>query len=229
MKKFKLTLSIIVIALFICCKKNTEHINVDDTSTPAKNNGGGSQSQPSNATYYAKGKIDGVSFIWEVTNNHDSYSFGSSASSSFENGIAIGGVSGSISKIITNQMIQPVLDVEFKTMRVSYLEDKFTYLKSFITEGNWTFDTTDSYLVGSKNLRIKYVNKDGKVYFSSKGIQTGSTASVISTKVVPEQLGIPPSLDVKVSISCKLYPEDGTGNAVMLTDAELSLNIFNMI
>ena len=214
MKNLKLFCSALLLCLVISCAKETIHID------PSNPNIGEIKKQIANKEFYAKGKLNGVAFNWQVTGNKDDFSAGVINYGSFFEGVYTCAVSGTISKLKFPSRYPPSIEIEFRTLRVSYEDDKLTYFKSFITKGEWQYANVDELIEGTKNIKIKIENNEGKEYISTLGIQPESTFTVVNVDTLPETLVRRPTLKVKVNFSCKLYPVDGQGNSISLTEAE---------
>ncbi len=214
MKNLKLFCAVSLLCLVVSCAKETIHID------PSNPNAGEIKKQIANKEFYAKGKLNGADFSWQVTGNKDDFTAGVINYGSFSEGIYTCAVSGTISKLKFPSRYPSSIEIEFRTLRVNYEDDKLAYFKSFITKGQWQYASVDKLIEGTKNIKIKIENNEGKKYASTLGVQTGSTFTVVNVDTLPETLVRKPTLKVKVSLNCKLYPVDGQGNPISLTEAE---------
>lgn len=220
-KKLSLLL-FLSLSLFSCQKPIVfpEGAGPGETAKP----GSGTETT-ANAIYYVKGNLDGIAISWIIKDEFDSkWAAGTSARSLRDQGVAIGYTGGSISLITTDPRDYfPRVTIEFGTTKVNFDDDLYSYLKSFLTTGNWNYAPTMDYVIGTKSVIINYTDKVGKGY-SSCGAQTG-TLKVLSATPLPATLGRLDGLKVKVEFSCKLYPDDGIGNAISFTNAEALIRL----
>jgi hypothetical protein len=220
-KKFTLFL-FLIISLFSCQKPIVfpEGAGPGETAKP----GSGTETTEG-AIYYVKGNLDGAAVSWIIKDEFNSkWAAGTSARSLRDKGVAVGYNGGSISLITTDPRDYfPRVTIEFGTTKVNFDDDMYSYLKSFLTTGNWNYAPTTDYVIDTKSVIINYTDKVGKEY-SSCGAQTG-TLKVVSTTLLPATLGRLDGLKVKVEFECKLYPQDGIGNIINFTNAEALIRV----
>lgn len=219
MRKSNLTFLILGLLLCISCKKIPKLPGTDpdiDTSTTGN--------------YYLKGTFNGKPLNWQLSDIYGIGFIGSALSSTLDKGITIGGLAATLSPAQTlspTMSIIPQIGIEFRTIRVSFDEDKFAYLKHFINVGALDYLTIDEYTVGTKSIVIYYVDKDEKEY-TSIGPQTGK-ANITSVVALPPELGLEDRLRIKLTFSCKLYPKDGKGDALIFTNMEAIVKLSNYL
>jgi hypothetical protein len=223
MKTLNLSLLIFLLAAcFSACKiddaelRGFKLIASDTTDT-----GGGDIDIPGgggnvgSAEYYFKGKLNGQTLTWPVDKT-EKWTEGVSSMGSIDRDTTMKAFGGMISRDIFLVNL-PAITIYFKTYRRVGYEFKKELFEAFVTTGNWPYAPTSGLTRDIKDIYITYSDSDKK-YYDTVGDQTGSTFTVLSTTIVPEQLGIPERIKIKVKFSCKLYPE--TGAPLTLTDAE---------
>jgi len=176
------------------------------------------------ATYYFKGTLGGQAVSWQVTDNVNGYVTGFIGNNVlYSEGLITGELSASIAAAGT---AQPAIAIEFWT----YVVDDggyVAYFNNFVNTGTWAYLATDAFAPNTKALAINYTDGTGKQY-SSIGPQS-STAKIISVSQIPAQNGIPESLKIKLTFNCILYPTDGTGNALTLSNAEATVLLIDYL
>lgn len=220
----RLTLIFLLATLMLSCQKPI--VFPEGAGPGGKGNpGSGSESNTGNALFYFKGTLNGAPINWEVTDGR-TWSNGTTLRSELNNvGIITGSQGGTISTIRADFEVYPQIEIEFRTMQVSTLDEhRYDYLKSFVTTGIWQFDANEDLKVGTKAIIIRYIDKNNKEY-TSLGAQNGHIITIDKVTATPAELGIPAGLDVKVSWSCTLYPYDGTGSPLTLTKAEALVHL----
>ncbi|MGN6637313.1 MAG: hypothetical protein ACTHJ8_00260, partial [Mucilaginibacter sp.] len=174
----------------------------------------------SNSEYYIKGTLNGQVWNWQVPTDLSGYVVGSSAAVSNDQGTISGGLTALVSAA---SGLQPQFGIELKTFTKKEDEDAPAIFNAFVTTGSWTYANTLDYTTGTKSVVVYYTDSNGKTY-SSIGSQSGSSMSIISAKPVPGSVYNSDSgLKVKLTFSCKLYPTDGTGNTLTITNTEATV------
>ena len=204
MKATKLTVALfLVLGLFSMCKKDAKK----DSST-------------TNTVYYVKGTLNGQSWNWRVPADQSGYVIGSASYMSYYQG----GLSGGIAALVSaGNGIQPRFGIEFKTFVKGPNDDGPTVFKNFVTTGTWAYASTRDYTIGTKAIVVYYTDNTGKQY-SSIGTQSGSSLNVISvTPVTGSVYNADSGLQIKLTFNCTLYPIDGTGNALTITNTEATV------
>jgi hypothetical protein len=208
MKKINLAFFVVAVLFLAACSKSKN----DDTTVAIS------------ADYYLKGTLNNQALTWQVTDGVKDWVVGSYSSISNDKGVLSGYLGGLISASTT---FKPQIGVQFRTYHLNYDQDKSAYFNSFLSTGTISFATTDNYTTGTKAFAITYVDAQGKQY-SSIGTQTTS-ASIVSISPVAAGFGWKESEKIKVTFSCTLYPTDGTGSALTLTNAEATVRMENML
>ena len=205
MKALKLPLALfLILALFSACKKEAKKTGISPTSL-----------------YYFIGTINGNAVNWEATTTADGWGVGSSAALINNGGEITGGITALFADFPAQQ---PQLGIEFKTFDKKSADDAATVLKSFVTTGSWTFSSNKSdYTVGDKSVVVYYTDSNGNQY-NSIGSQTGSSIDVISTVAVSaDAYNSNSGLNIKLNLSCTLYPVSGTGDPVKITNGQTTV------
>jgi hypothetical protein len=222
MKKTNLTqLFVIVVLFFTSCKKDNSATKPGSTTTTSTT----TTSTTITSTYYLKGTLNGQDLIWQVADGPQDYVTGSSSSLSRAQGVTTGGLTALLS---ASTGLQPQLGIEFRTLQVDYTQDYPTYFNAFVNTGTWVYAANNNYTAGAKAIAIYYTDAQGKAY-SSIGSQTGSSANVASVTAIPAQLGSNESLKIKLTFSCKLYPADGTGSTLSITNADATVLLEDLL
>lgn len=221
MKKLYASYLIMAILLgmsLVSCKKGIPQLD-PDPEVP------GTKPEVENATYFFKGTINNSKINWQVT-GVGNLNVGGGSTTSLAQGITTGALLASISG--PYPLLRPEIIVDFRTMQVSYDQDKFAYLKAYMTLGSWNYSLTDehNFNVGTKAVLINYTDEAGKQY-TTIGSQSGSKFSLNKVTVLPAEFGLNDCLKINFKFSCKLYPVDGTGAALTLSDAESTLRLEN--
>src|SRR6185503_4401346 len=174
--------------------------------------------------YYIKGTLNGTTFDWEETDGNTNWVTGSASAGSSDQGVFTGDLMAQISAI---KGFQPVIGVDFRTLQVSYEQDKSAYFNSFVNTGPWAYAKSEDYTVGTKNIIIYYTDSNGKQY-STIGTETGNI-NVVSVIKIAADFAQNERLKIKVVFSCTLYPTDGTGDAIKLTNVDATLRLEDLI
>ncbi len=217
--------------LFIsACKLDKPVFPKSTTSTGTTDTGSGSGTGTGTTTsgeYYFKGTIDGQSINWQVTDNVSGWVTGSNSGGSVDKGVYTGSLEALLSAA---DVSQPQLGIQFETFNIDYIQnDEPAYFNSFVNTGAWTYTASSNDIVaGKKSLEVNYADSKGNAY-TSVGVQTSSTVTVLSVTPVPAELGINESLKIKLQFSCKLYPASGSGNALTVTNAEATVRLEDLI
>ncbi|MDR6944947.1 hypothetical protein [Mucilaginibacter pocheonensis] len=169
-------------------------------------------------TYYFKGTLDGQALNWQETTGVDGWVVGSAAATSNDQGNITGNLSALLSAAKT---LQPSVAVEIGTFHVLADADKSVVFNSFVTTGSWAFGTENN-AIDARYVTISYTDSEGNFYTSAKGAQTG-TVNIVSVTPVPKEPGKEEGLKIKLTFSCTLYPEEGSGASLTLTNAETTL------
>lgn len=211
MQIIKLTTALfLMLCLFSMCKKD---------SSPKNNN-------TSNSEYYVKGTLNGQPWNWNVPADQSGYVVGSSSILPNNQGVISGGITALVSSASN---VQPQLGIEFKTFTKNENDDAATIFNNFVTTGAWTYASTLAYVSGTKSVVIYYTDSNGKTY-SSIGAQSGSSLNVVSsTPVSGSVYNSDPGLKIKLTFNCKLYPTDGTGNTLTITNTEATVFLDDML
>ncbi|WP_295791488.1 hypothetical protein [Mucilaginibacter sp.] len=221
------SLLILVIFLFSACKKDAVDYSAYNAEhgTHIGSGTGGTDGGTTVAVYYFKGTLGGKTLDWIVdAEESKGWSSGSASNRSSDKGVN----TGSLTAIIdATQGQNPNIGVEFRTMQYNFDADKPAFLKAFVTTGAWTFDTDNSFTVGTKTISIQYTDAAGSQY-SSDGVQTGS-ANIVSADVLAPELGRNDGLKIKVTFSCTLYALDGTSPSIQLTNAEAVMRLEDLL
>ena len=208
---------LLLITLFLgACRKD----NSTSTLSNKKDEG---DNKEITAEYYAKGKLNGESFTWQCREDF-LWIPGTKASSSLWQG----NVTSDHTACITAKADKSELGITFKTYYVEFEQSKEDIFNNFINTGSWMFSDTEDFHIGLKRTTVVYTDKNEKQY-SSLGQQTGSNVNVISVTKVYEPYIIRNSLKIKITLNCKLYPKEGTGDVLTLTDAETVLHLKNLL
>jgi hypothetical protein len=234
MKTSTFALSLVsVVFFFSACKLDTpvfpklrSTTAVDTTSTGTGTTGTGTGTSAS-SEYYFKGTMGTQAFDWGVTDDANGWVVGSSANGSTDKGVITDGITALFS---ASKGYKPQFGIEFRTFQVNYDDDKSAYFNSFVKTGAWAYAADDSYIVNKKLIAFTYTDINGKGY-SSEGVQTGSSANVISVTQVPalSNVSLDESLKIKISFSCTLYPIDGSGDQIKISNAEAIVNLQNLL
>lgn len=197
--------------LFTSCKKSNTSPKSGSTIT---------------AAYYFKGTLNGHALTWQAAiDGSPGYFTGSRSSTSLYQGINTGGLTALLSGASGSS---PQLGVEFRTFSIDLSQDVPAYFNSFVNTGVWVYATGSNYTPGTKAIAIYYTDSTGKQY-SSFGTQAGSTANVLTVTPLPAQLGINESSKIKLTFACTLFPVDGTGNTLSLTNAEATVMLEDLL
>ncbi|MDN5287521.1 MAG: hypothetical protein JWR38_3795 [Mucilaginibacter sp.] len=181
------------------------------------------ETNPVAGEYSLKGTLNGQALNWQVTDDSDGWVAGSVAATSNDEGGIVGSLTALISK---SPVFQPQLGIEFGFIHTTF-DSKSAAFNSFIKTGLWNF-RNEFPADDQKFVSITYTDKDGNLYSSSKGTQT-SGVNIISTTSIPPQSGMEESLKIKLTFSCKLYPVEGTGNPLTLTNVEATVRLENLL
>jgi hypothetical protein len=205
-----IALLFLVLCLFSMCKK-------DPKTPPATTNG----------EYYVRGTLNGQALNWQVTaDQSSSWVVGSSAALSNDQGDISGGITALVS---ANAGFVPQLVIEFKTIHKTQNEDFATAFNSFVNTGTWTYSNSLDYVIGTKSIVIYYTDSTGKQY-ATIGTQSGSSANVISvTPVAGSVYNSDSGLKIKLTFNCILYPTDGTGGSLKITNTEATVFLDGML
>jgi len=177
--------------------------------------------------YYFIGTVNGSAVNWEASTTGDGWAAGSSAELPNDQGE----IYGEITALLTHYPGgHPQLGIEFKTFdKKADNDDAAGYFNSFVTTGSWAFSNTTDYPIGDKSVIITYLDENGKQY-NSIGSQTGSSANVISsTPTSGDAYNVDSGLKIKLTLNCTLYPVDGTGNPIKITNGQGIVFLDNMI
>jgi hypothetical protein len=141
-----------------------------------------------------------------------------------------GDISGGITALVSaNPGLQPQLGIEFKTIDKGPNADAVTVFNSFVDTGAWAYAATLNYAIGTKSIVIYYTGNAGKQY-NSIGAQNGSNANVIAVTPVPGSVYNSDSgLKIKLTFNCTLYPTDGTGNSLKITNTEATVFLDDLL
>lgn len=227
MKTSNLMLAVTVtVFCFSGCKLDKPDFSKISTNINSTTNTSGGTS-PVNVTaeYYLKGTLNGKALTWQVDPS-SVYATGTSSALSMDKGNITGELTATISEFNNSK---PLFGVEFRNIQVNTSEDITAYFNSFINTGTWPFATSLSDLTSmAKSLVIDYTDDKGNAY-SSVGPQTGNNATVVSVTQIPKQLGTAESLKIKLTFSCQLYPVDGIGSSLTLSNAEATVHLEDLI
>lgn len=200
-----ITALFLIVCLFSMCKKDSTQKNNNNTTNPV---------------YYVKGTLNGQAWNWQVPTDLSGYIVGSSATESNDQGTISGGLTALVSAA---SGLQPQLGIELKTFTKKEDEDESAIFNAFVTTGSWVYASTSDYTTGTKSAVVYYTDSNGKTY-SSIGSQSGSSLNIISATPVQGSIYNSDSgLKVKLTFSCKLYPTDGTGNTLTITNTEATV------
>ena len=199
----------LTISLFSMCKKDSKK----DSNT-------------SNSVYYVRGTLNGQAWNWQVPADQNTYVVGSSSILPNDQGTISGGITALVSAY---PGFQPQLGIEFKTFKRGPDDDAPTVFNSFVTAGAWAYSGTLDYTIGTKAVVIYYTDNTGKQY-TSIGAQSGSSFKVESaTPVMGDIYNSDPGLRIKLTFNCVLYPRDGTGNAMTITNTEATVFLDDLL
>ncbi len=207
MKTINITLLFVISVLFfVSCKKDS----------PVTDNG----QTTITSTYYFKGALNGQAVTWqaEIDGSPGFYVGYSSVLSRYQGDVS-GGLTGLLS---AKGVLKPQLGIEFRTFMINNSQDITAYFNGYVNTGAWAYAVNNNYTPGTKALAIYYTDKAGKSY-SSIGSQTGSSSNVMAVTRVPPRPGSNESLKIKLTFNCTLYPADGTGSNLPLTNAEATV------
>jgi len=199
-------LSIITLFFFSACKKD---------KNPDKS--------PTNQ-YYIKGTLNNSLIDWEVTDDNTNWITATASQGSNNQGVFTGSLTA---QIYAAKGYQPLIGIDFRTLYLSYEDDKTAYFNGFVTTGSWNFASTPFYNKGSKSVIVYYTDSQGNPY-SSVGAQAGSL-KVVSVTRIPAILVNNEALKIKVAFSCTLYPLSGTGSTVTLTNVDATMYMEDLI
>jgi hypothetical protein len=179
-------------------------------------------SAASTGDYYLKGTLNGQALNWQETDGFDGWVTGSASATSNDQGE----ITGSLTALLTDsKQLKPQFGVEIGMFHALPNDDKSVVFKSFVKTGTWNFGT-DHDAADAKFVSITYVDNQGNLYTSAKGAQTGSV-NIASITSVPAEIGREEGLKIKLTFSCTLYPIDGTGTSLTLTNAEATVWLEN--
>jgi len=196
------------------------------TMLPACKKGSKKDNSPS-SEYYFIGTVNGSAVNWEASTTGDGWAAGSSAELPNDQGE----ISGEITALLTHYPGgHPQLGIEFKTFdKKADNDDAAAYFNSFVTTGSWAFSNTTDYTIGDKSVVIYYLDSNGKQY-NSIGSQTGSNINIISaTPTSGDAYNVDSGLKIKLSLNCTLYPVDGTGSSIKITNGQVTVFLDDMI
>ncbi|HMG11123.1 MAG TPA: hypothetical protein VK609_21565 [Mucilaginibacter sp.] len=180
------------------------------------------ESAESTGDYYFKGTLNGQALNWQETNGLDGWVTGSASATSNDQGE----ITGSLTALLTDSKeLKPQLGVEIGMFHALPNDDKSAVFKAFVKTGSWNFGT-DHDAVDAKFVSITYLDSQGNLYSSAKGAQTGSI-NIASITSVPAEIGREEGLKIKLTFSCTLYPIEGTGASLTLTNAEATVWLEN--
>jgi hypothetical protein len=119
--------------------------------------------------------------------------------------------------------------IEFKTFNKGANDDAAIVFNNFVNTGNWAFANTLDYTIGTRSIVIYYTDNSGKQY-SSVGSQSGSSANVATvTPVTASVYNSDPGLKIKLTFNCKLYPLDGIGSVITVTNTEATVFLDDLL
>ena len=205
MKTFKIPLLLIIaLSLISACKKGSD-------STPTSS---------ITATYYFKGTLNGQLLTWQAANDgSQAYVTNGYTNSSVNQGIGTGSTTA---VLLASGTFMPRLGIEFRTFQVNSNQNFTDYLNGFLNTGSWAYATDGKYTPGNKAVAVYYTDRTGKQY-TSIGSQTGNIVNVIAVSPIATQPGGYQNFKIKLTFACTLYPVDGTGSTLSLTDAEATV------
>lgn len=172
--------------------------------------------------HYFKGTLNGQALNWQETDGFDGWVTGSAAALSNDQGEITGSL---IALLSDSKEFKPQLGVEIGMFHALPNDDKSVVFNSFVKTGTWNFGT-DHDAAGAKFVSITYVDSQGNLYSSAKGAQTGSV-NIASITSVPAEIGREEGLKIKLTFSCTLYPIEGAGASLTLTNAEATVWLEN--
>ncbi|MFA6245796.1 MAG: hypothetical protein WC615_02575 [Mucilaginibacter sp.] len=219
MKNLTSLVFILLLATFFsACKLDPVDYNHDvkpGGAVPGGTDNGGSVGS---AEYYFKGKLNGTDLAWPVNDSGD-WGSGISQPSEYGPDNLIAGYGGGIVNSKVFMVNYPAVMFYFKTLHATTFDQARLLLKSFITTGTWAYAPNVSLIADVKDVYVAYTDKNNVIY-NTVGDQTGSTFTVVSTMVIPAEPGIAERIKVKLNVNCKLYPVDGNGASLTLTNCE---------
>jgi hypothetical protein len=201
---------VLAFTLFSACKKSPANTKTDTIT----------------AEYYLKGTLNGKAVTWQAAiDGSPGYVTGSSGALSLDQGVTTGELTALLS---ATTGYQPQLGVGFRTFNVNYNQDIPAYFNSFVNTGAWAYAVNDNHTAGVKAIAIYYTDAQGKTY-TSVGAQTGGSANVVAVTPEAARVGSNESLKIKLTFSCTLYPTDGTGATLALTNAEATVLLEDLL
>jgi len=212
--KIKLTpLFIVALLFFSACSKKSN--TAPQTTAPTIT-----------ATYYFQGTLNGQVTTWQITDGVNGYVTGSSANTTSD---SQGEVTGGLTALVSSSSgYVPQIGIEFRTFQVNTSQDITSYFNGFVTTGVWAYASTSAYTAGTKAITIYYTDSQGLGY-SSIGAQNGSNANVMSVTQVPATLFSNESLQINLTFNCKLYPVNGTGSTITLTNGKATVLLEDLL
>jgi len=208
-KNFTL-LFLVAISLLSACKKSQQ-----------------GPTQPTiTATYYLKGTLNGQPLLWQAaTDNSLGYIAASSAALELDKGVTTGVMTAYLAG---PEAKPPGLAFEFGTFQVNSSQDVTAYFDSFVNTGAWTYAVSENYTVGAKAIILRYTDPQGKEYWSI-GSQSSGSLNVLGATPMQALPGQLKGLKIKLAFSCTLYPKDGTGSSLSLTNAEATVLLTDLL
>jgi hypothetical protein len=168
--------------------------------------------------YYFKGELGGTKFDWQGTTETGTWLPGSLVFTSEIDDVN----KGSASAFIANKDGKPTLSVQFNTLIYPVNGNAQAATKALITTGPWAYTANVFPADDEKGVVINYTDDNENLY-SSIGDQAGSTATVQSVTEVKSPNSTGNALKVKITLSCNLYPTDGSTNTITLRNTEAVL------
>ncbi len=228
MKNLKL-LSLIALAVSILasCQKDPPDFkayfaaNGTGTATgggTTTSTGGGSTANASD--YYFKGTLNGAAFDWQVTDNVNGWIYVAAAITTVDTGVTTGNIQAVIENATANAV--PQLNLTFETISLNSGQNQSTYIKSFLATGAWVVDSTLFMPATVKAILVNYTDAQGNAYWSV-GAQAGSNAKLVAVTSVAASGHTKSGFKVKLTFNCNLYPVLGTGNTIVLSNAEATV------
>jgi hypothetical protein len=209
MKNLNLTfLSIITLFFFSACKKDKS----PDKSTTTNQ-------------YYVKATINNAPIDWEVTDNNTNWVPATASQGSSDEGVFTGSLTA---QIYGAKNYLPLIGIDFRTLYLSYEDDKTAYFNNFVTTGAWNFAVSPFYAKDTKSVIVYYTDSNGHAYSSVSTHQTG-TLKVVSVTRIPATLVDNEALKIKVAFSCILYPLDDSGDTIALTNVDATVYMEDLI